>query len=1302
MALTRTPQTDSKTKLGRYELLRELAASSVGTSWLARPTGETFEVTLFKVHRHMAKAQTAVEGLLSEAQGARKFAHDNVAGVLDAGVVDGEPFIVNEYVGESLSSLLRAAGPNGLPIPIALRISLDILEGFAAAHTHDPQIGHGELGPWCVYVGSDGVARVGGFGVDQAVWRFGAHYVKNMERLSYAAPERVKSMSSTLAQELAVADEQSDLFSTAVLVFELLTRQKLFASKMEAAVVQKVLSSPIPTAQSFRPEIPLEVSDALKQALVRDRSERLDNFEDFIVALEGAGPELIASNEAVAEMVALAANEKGAQEKRSIPPPPGFVANGATPSTARDPGTGEILSSAGTPGAATKRAPVPGRATLMFDEVKDLGFPPKVPAPTSGAPLPAVAAVTPKPAAAVTVAAVTAAAVTAAAVPAAAVPAAAVPAAAVPAAAVPAAAVPAAAVPAAAVPAKPANGTGALRPRAKTLMGFGAMRLGAIKESPPAPVVTEAVSPAPVAPRAPLSSNGNPRSSSIELDDADFDVELDDPLSLPTTVVELPASNGALATNTISTTTAKPAAAGASPSTGAVAQRSVQNNAQSSVQSSVQSTTAMPSPTEVGAVAASAKPAVKAPVRRTATLLGIQAPEMLAALAKNAAAKSAEIQDEPTTNIEDAATSLEAPSAELVAAVTPGLAIGATSDAEKSNVIAAKIEALRAKEPEGTPHSLTGPSPGSASSPGRRGLFTNEMLRTGAVLGVTGKAFELIAPVARGGMATVWAAREVGSKGLEKMVAIKTMLPELSDDADFESMFLDEARVAAKIRHLNVASIIDLGQEDSLLYLAMEWVDGETVGTIQRSARTSGGVPTPITVRIAADICAGLHEAHELSDDAGHFLEVVHRDISPANVLVARDGNAKIVDFGIAKSKGRLHVTKVGAMVKGKTPYLSPEQIGGLAIDRRSDLFSLGALLYVMATGLHPFRGETELSTIENIAIKAPVPIRNIVPDIDPAFEQIVLKLLEKDPKKRFQTAREVKDALEHLSGVAAAATTADVAAFVEKVVGDKLDQRRQMLHGGLERMERKQEGAVAATTSTGVPEATAASALQQVLERVRQTEPDVLSAVSFADPVPSRAQPGRVAATSSAAPLGGLDLGAPSSTTSAVANDGPLSGEGVSGVSASGVSANAPEFAEEPIDVPPQSNTKRLVALIAVGLLIGLAIVGGLEAFRSGPTTAPSATGSAPTKSAPTPTAPPTSQPTAAATPTNEPTAAPTSTTSTGEVSPPETATPKGPDTAAPKTPGKPTPWKPPTGPAHPPGSGKLPKPPKYNPPTI
>ncbi len=356
-----------------------------------------------------------------------------------------------------------------------------------------------------------------------------------------------------------------------------------------------------------------------------------------------------------------------------------------------------------------------------------------------------------------------------------------------------------------------------------------------------------------------------------------------------------------------------------------------------------------------------------------------------------------------------------------------------------------------------TAASKTSPTPSSdGSSPRSKGAIAVEKVGPGSTLG----RYEILMPVARGGMASVWAAKLPGSRGFQKIFAIKTMLPDVSDDPEFESMFLEEARVAARIHHPNVVEIIDLGEQSEVLYLVMEWVEGENLGTLVKAARGLGGVPMPLILRIASQICAGLHAAHELRDDDGNLIDLVHRDISPANVLVSTSGFVKIVDFGIAKSKGRLHVTRVGGVVKGKTPYLSPEQLGQLPIDRRSDLFSFGVLLYVLATGLHPFRGETDTKTIENIALRDAVPLRAIAAAVPAELEAIVLKALAKEPGDRFATAGEMQRALDHAAVTLGCTTTEeDVAGFVRKALGDTLTKRAQELRTAIERADGRATG---------------------------------------------------------------------------------------------------------------------------------------------------------------------------------------------------------------------------------------------------
>jgi serine/threonine-protein kinase len=314
-------------------------------------------------------------------------------------------------------------------------------------------------------------------------------------------------------------------------------------------------------------------------------------------------------------------------------------------------------------------------------------------------------------------------------------------------------------------------------------------------------------------------------------------------------------------------------------------------------------------------------------------------------------------------------------------------------------------------------------------------------LKPGDLLG----KYEILALIAQGGMASVWAARIAGSHG--RVVAVKTMLPALSEDADFEAMFLDEARLASRIRHPHVAEIVDLGEDEGWLYLVMEWVDGETVGTLNKRSKSRGGYPPGVLARIVADACAGLHAAHELADEQGHALDVVHRDITPQNVMVTAEGVVKLVDFGVAKAKGRLYQTQVKGLLKGKVPYLSPEQITAEKVDRRADVFALGVVVYVMVSGRHPFRGDDDKATMDNIATRTPVSLSALVPGVPAEIDAIVAKALEKDPAARWPTAKAMRDAFEaFLAGRGEVVTQADLAKYVADVAGEASAERRKRL----------------------------------------------------------------------------------------------------------------------------------------------------------------------------------------------------------------------------------------------------------------
>jgi eukaryotic-like serine/threonine-protein kinase len=321
-------------------------------------------------------------------------------------------------------------------------------------------------------------------------------------------------------------------------------------------------------------------------------------------------------------------------------------------------------------------------------------------------------------------------------------------------------------------------------------------------------------------------------------------------------------------------------------------------------------------------------------------------------------------------------------------------------------------------------------------------LFLSD-LKPGDTLG----RYEILMPVAKGGMAAVWAARLVGSRGFQKLVAIKTMLPDLGDDPDFEAMFLDEARLASRIRHPHAVEIVDLGDENGWLYIVMEWVDGETMYTLNKRARTKGGIPLPIMLRIASATCAGLHAAHELRDEKGQLVDLVHRDISPQNVMVSFDGIVKIVDFGVAKASGRLHETRVAGQLKGKVPYLSPEQLTSGKVDRRSDIFSLGILLYATASGYHPFRGPSDAKTMENIRKLNPVPLVELSPSIPRELAAAIERALAKDPAARWPDCASLQRALDQIGGsLNTSVTDGDVARFIHDTLGDVIAQRRKQL----------------------------------------------------------------------------------------------------------------------------------------------------------------------------------------------------------------------------------------------------------------
>jgi serine/threonine protein kinase len=264
-----------------------------------------------------------------------------------------------------------------------------------------------------------------------------------------------------------------------------------------------------------------------------------------------------------------------------------------------------------------------------------------------------------------------------------------------------------------------------------------------------------------------------------------------------------------------------------------------------------------------------------------------------------------------------------------------------------------------------------------------------------------------------GGMAEVFKAKAFGVEGFERLVAVKRILPSIAEDQEFITMFVDEAKIAVQLTHANIAQIFDLGRVGDSYFIAMEFVHGKDLRAIFDRARKRGEtVPVPMACYVAMKVCEGLDYAHNKKDAAGRDLHLVHRDVSPQNVLLSYDGEVKVIDFGIAKAAGKAGKTQAG-ILKGKFGYMSPEQVRGLPLDRRSDIFAVGIVLYELLTGERLFVGESDFSTLEkvrNVEIMPPSTYNRRIPE---ELEQIVLKALAKDVDDRYQTAMDLHDDLQ-------------------------------------------------------------------------------------------------------------------------------------------------------------------------------------------------------------------------------------------------------------------------------------------------
>ncbi len=311
--------------------------------------------------------------------------------------------------------------------------------------------------------------------------------------------------------------------------------------------------------------------------------------------------------------------------------------------------------------------------------------------------------------------------------------------------------------------------------------------------------------------------------------------------------------------------------------------------------------------------------------------------------------------------------------------------------------------------------------------------------------------YELLQELAAGGMATVYVARQIGAAGFERLVVIKRVHRHLLRDEEFTTMFLDESRLASKIHHPNVVPVTNVVEDNGELFLAMDYVDAITLSRLRFvSSRTEAPSPKgivkrlspPVVTRILADTLAGLHAAHEAVDMRGVKLELVHRDVSPQNILVGADGMARLIDFGIAKASQRATHTVTGSL-KGKYAYMSPEQATGKEIDRRTDVFAAGVVLYEALVGERLFHAESQFEIIQKILEMPIPPPSSVAPEVSPALDAVVAMALERDKEKRFETAADFLEALERAAPIG---SRREVIEEVDFFCGRALEKQRQAL----------------------------------------------------------------------------------------------------------------------------------------------------------------------------------------------------------------------------------------------------------------
>jgi serine/threonine-protein kinase len=305
-------------------------------------------------------------------------------------------------------------------------------------------------------------------------------------------------------------------------------------------------------------------------------------------------------------------------------------------------------------------------------------------------------------------------------------------------------------------------------------------------------------------------------------------------------------------------------------------------------------------------------------------------------------------------------------------------------------------------------------------------------------------------------MATVFLGRISGAGGFQRFVGIKRLHPHLAREPEFIEMFLEEARLAARIHHPNVVPILEIGTSDQGYYIVMEYVEGDTFANlIARTVQAGRRMPVSIAARILCDVLAGLHAAHELADDDGKPLGIVHRDVSPQNILIGIDGSARLTDFGVARATSKLSTTRTGQL-KGKLAYMAPEQARSAKdIDRRADIFAAGVVFWEALEGRRLFKGDGEADTLNKV-LNEPIPaLKSAGPSVPREIEEVLEGALDRERARRFGTAALFGEALERAAHeVDEVATHKDIAAFLDEVLGGEILAQRETVRGLIARRE--------------------------------------------------------------------------------------------------------------------------------------------------------------------------------------------------------------------------------------------------------